>query len=190
MNKFQKILRKSKKIDKKFERITPKQLKTFRTFFEIPKDHPRFKKIKKYLFSVSRIEKELKKIKTSQNNTILIDTGVTKLNFIKKILEKRKEKIIKITPSENKVKTKNYLDELIKRQKIKQGQKIIIIGGGILINTGSYIAEQTSSDIIIFPTTVLSIADLAGGKVRLNTLKNGKAKNTPTNHFMNQMVFL
>jgi len=79
-----------------------------------------------------------------------------------------------IVPSEEKTKEVHWLDAFIatndlQRNKVKT---IIVIGGGVLINAGGYIAEKLGCDLMYIPTTVISMADGSiGGKVRANIIE-------------------
>lgn len=53
---------------------------------------------------------------------------------------------------------------------------VVGIGGGIVCNVAAYVAESYASDLLLAPTTVLSIADSNGGKVRLNARVDGEPR--------------
>ena len=82
--------------------------------FQVPKNHPRYKKIKSYDFSKLKLEKiALDKLYIdSKNKIFIVDKEISKLNFVNEFL-KDKEKYI-LPSIENKVKTKSFIDNLIK----------------------------------------------------------------------------
>jgi len=76
-------------------------------------------------------------------------------------------------PIEGELKTLDYLDDLANKL-TSENQRIVAVGGGIILNCAAYIAEKLSLDLVLVPTTVLSMSDTAvGGKVRVNKIENG-----------------
>ncbi|MFA5050900.1 MAG: hypothetical protein WC499_02180 [Patescibacteria group bacterium] len=179
MKLYQEIIKKSKPIDDKFEKIKESQLNGIKIFFHVPKFHPRAKKISSYTFSPLDLE-NLTKNKTynlTKNHIFIIDESVSKQSFVKEFIKKQNISPIILKSIEGKVKTKFFLDELIKNHNLdkKQNLTLVVIGGGLLLNVGAYLAEKLSANLILFPTTVIAMADGAGGKVRINFVSNNRA---------------
>jgi len=180
MEVLKKILKESKTVDEKFARLNEENLDRIKLNFSVPKFHPRSKKVKQYNLSLARLEEVVNTdlYKKSKNKIFFVDKSVSKQKFVKSFLKKNKIKPIILKPLENKVKTMGFLDNLFKKKnldKFKQDSLMIIIGGGLLINIGAYLSEKLNSNLILFPTTVLSMADLSGGKVRVNTITKERA---------------
>lgn len=168
MNLYKKILKNSKKVDTKFSKL--KKINNFKIKFIVPKSHKRYKDINYYYFSNKRLED----MPFYKNKIFIIDKSIIKLDFVKSFIKKEKINKYFLDAIENKIKTESYLDNFIKKNKIKKST-IVVIGGGLLCNCGLYIAEKTSSNIVLFPTTILAMADGAlGGKVRANLVKSKK----------------
>ncbi len=176
MTLYEEILRRTKQFDEKFEKIKEEELNKVRIIFPVPKNHPRAKTITKYYYESLRLEElpEKKEFELTKKHTYLIDEGISKISFIKEFIEQNNIKPIIIKPIESKTKTMSYADEFIKKFLNKEDNTIIAIGGGLLMNFASYTAEKTSSNLILIPSTVMGMADLVGGKVRMNLIKNNK----------------
>jgi len=178
MELLKQILKNSKKVDEKFIGLDKKNLERTRLIFNVPIFHPRFKKIKKYPLFFSKIEKlnEIPIYKKSKNKIFLIDKSISNLKFIREFIKNNKIKPIIIKSIENKTKTKDFVDKLVQRKEFKKEDSLIVVlGGGLLINIGAYLAESISSKLILLPSTVLSMADGSGGKVRINIIDKKKA---------------
>lgn len=176
MRLYQEILKKTKQIDTKFEKLKDSELDSVKINFKVPNFHPRAKKVNSYTYSPLLIENLPKKI-TLENTRFIIDKSVSEQKFIKKFVKENSPKLIILKSIEDEIKTKPFLDKLIKNNKLneKSQQTLCVIGGGLLLNVGAYIAERTNSNLILFPTTVLSMADGSGGKVRVNFILNNRA---------------
>ncbi|MBU0906917.1 MAG: hypothetical protein KKD18_00370 [Nanoarchaeota archaeon] len=179
MNLLKKILEESKKIDAQFEKTSEKELNSLEIILPVPKFHPRFFEIEKYKFAQLKLE-DLESQDTftlTKDKVIIIDESVSKQKFVDSFVKKYKINPIILKSVEDKVKTKKFLDNLLKEHKLNnlEDSVIIVIGGGLLINIGAYLAERTSAKLILFPTTVLSMADSAGGKVRVNYINETRA---------------
>ncbi len=179
MEIYREILRKSKKVDKIFDNIPPDRLNKIKIIFEVPRLHPRGKEVSNYSFSSIKLD-ELNKSKIynlTKNHFFIIDNQVSKIDFVNDFVKKNKIKPIKLNSTEYEVKTKGFMDQVIEKNSITQKKDITIvaIGGGLILNVGAYIAERISSNLIQIPTTVLSMADSAGGKVRMNFIEGRKA---------------
>ncbi|MDD3102348.1 MAG: hypothetical protein PHE59_04370, partial [Patescibacteria group bacterium] len=179
MKFYQEIIKKSKSVDGKFKKINESQLNRIKIIFHIPKFHPRAKAISGYTFSPLALE-NLTKNKTynlTKNHIFIIDESVSKQSFVREFIKKQNISPIILKSIEGKVKTKPFLDELIKNHDLnkKQNLTLVIIGGGLLLNVGAYLAEKLSANLILFPTTVIAMADGAGGKVRINFISDNRA---------------
>ncbi len=178
MKLYNEILRKSKPVDRKFAKLADHSLGATQIFFKVPKFHPRAKEISGYRFSLLPLEElpNTPEYKATKNRIFIIDKSVSKQPFVLKFFSKNKIKPIILQSLENKIKTKPYLDSLIKKNFSKPHDlTLITIGGGLLLNVGAYIAERLSANLILFPTTVLAMADSAGGKVRVNLITKSRA---------------
>lgn len=181
MELYKKILEKSKPVDKKFETISNSEIDLIKLNFKVPKTHPRFEQIKNYTFSQVKLEQIINKpfYTNKKQKIFIIDKNVFKTQkFVQEFCKKNRVKTILLNSLENETKTISFLERLIKEknlEELKEKLTIITIGGGLIINVGAYLSEKTFADLIIFPTTTLSIADGSGGKVRINKLTNNKA---------------
>jgi len=179
MNLLNEILDKSKEIDNKFINISSKELNSLNIVFKVPKNHPRAKIIKKYNYSSLKLEelKDNKLFLNSKETIFIVDKNLMKIDFVKEFLENNKISLIILESLENEVKTIPFVEKIIKEKGLenKKDSTIFVIGGGLLINVGAYLAEKTNSNLILFPTTILSMADGSGGKVRINLISQGKA---------------
>lgn len=171
MDLYKQILRKSKAVDNKFDRITYKKLTSLNVIFKTPKNHPRFNVVKNYELSFLPLENIVRK-KFDKELIFIVDKNVSQIYFVQSFMKKIKKRIVILPSIENKIKNKLFLDRLLRKNKF-YNSTFVVVGGGLLCNCGAYLAEQTKSDYVLFPTTVLSMADGAlGGKVRANLVTN------------------
>lgn len=179
MQLYQEILDKSKTVDDTFSKIRPDDIDKIKITFHVPKFHPRSNGISSYNYSNLRLDELTSQAvyRLTKNHVFIIDENVSKQFFIKEIIKKLQIKPIILKSIEGKVKTKEYLDTIIKKHGLDSETKftLVVIGGGLLVNIGAYIAERCESNLILFPTTVLSMADSAGGKVRVNFVSDNRA---------------
>lgn len=180
MELFKRILKESKKVDEKFDKLDISKISSVEVTFKVPNFHPRIKEIKEYSMSNLKIEEIVKNpIYTSSKNKIfLLDKTVSQQKFVKDFVKKQGIKPFILSAIEDKVKIKHFLEDFIEKNRLrelKEDSLVIVIGGGLLLNIGAYVSEQLSAGLILFPTTVLSMADGSGGKVRANTLSNNRA---------------
>lgn len=160
MDKYNQILKESKKIDKKYKKNI--NFEDILINFKVDVSHERYSKLKNYILKSGNLNDFVK----NNNCTYLVDNSL-KNNIIIKNL---KNKII-IKTNEKKVKQINYINKYLLTK--KYSKKLVVVGGGLLINVGAYIAQKLKLKLYLFPTTVLSMADSSGGKVRINhTIKN------------------
>jgi 3-dehydroquinate synthetase len=179
MDLFNQILGKSKEVDEKFKKISDSELDSLKLSFIVPSFHPRAKILDEYNLSCLRFEEIVNQpIYASSKNIIFIVTrSINKQRFVIDFFNKNHIKPFILESKEDKVKTKDYLDEFIENNQLGllKDCLLVVIGGGLLLNVGTYIAEKTSSRVVLFPTTILSMADGSGGKVRVNTIAYGRA---------------
>jgi len=176
---YRQILKESKPVDKKFSEINGSQLDSAKIVFEVPKFHPRAKEIANYSLTSLRLEEifQSKICGTAKNNVFIADYSVGQLPFVRNFFRKRKTKPIILKAIEGKVKTGPFLSGLIKKYKLNKEKDIVlvVVGGGLLMNVGAYLAERLSVKLVLFPTTVIAMADSSGGKVRVNFVLKGRA---------------
>jgi len=178
MDLIKKILDKSREVDNLFDSMSDLELDSFRIEFQAPPFHPRAKTIKSYPYACLTLEilPETQTYKSSKERIFLIDNTVSKLSFVRSFIEKNGVHPYILGSSEDRVKTREFLDTFIKDNDLtkREGALVVAIGGGLLLNVAAYISEKMDSPLIIFPTTALAMADLAGGKVRVNAIVNLK----------------
>ena len=179
MKLYEEILKKSKPVDEKYENLKASEVHNIKINFHVPNFHPRFEKIKSYSFLTLKIEELLKtKIyNLTKNHLFLVASVLYEQKFVKDFLKENKIKPIVLDSIESEVKTKQFIDNVIRKNKLKKDENIILVvmGGGLMCNVGAYIAERMSYNLVLFPSTVLSMADSSGGKVRVNVLLKHRA---------------
>lgn len=163
MDKYNLILKKSKKIDLKY--INNTNFPKVCLKFKVPFSHERYSNFKEYNLKLEKLDLFFK---NKKNYTILVDSVFKNFKFSKNLLKN----IYFLSSDEKKVKQLKYLNKYFLNK--KYNDKLVVIGGGLLINVGAYIAEKLNLDLYLFPTTVLSMADSSGGKVRINHIINNK----------------
>src|SRR3989344_9603553 len=179
MKLYQEIIQKSQPVDVKFKKLKEPQLYEVEIVFHVPKFHPRAKEISSYTYKSLKIGNLPKTdvFNLTKNHVFIIDESVSKQKFIQKFIKKQKINPIILKSIEGKVKTKPFLDDLIKSHNLdkKQNLTLVVIGGGLLLNVGAYLAERVSANLIYLPTTALAMSDSSGGKVRVNFVSNNRA---------------
>lgn len=179
MKLYQEIIKKSKVVDNKFSGSSKDLPDDFEIVFHVPKFHPRGKEISSYCYGDLKLEELPKQAayRLTKNHVFIIDRNVGKQFFVKEFIKKLGIKPVFLNSTEDNVKTIAYLDKLIKKHGFENMEKftLVVIGGGLFFNVGAYIAERCSANLIHFPTTVLSMADSPGGKVRVNLLTKSRA---------------
>ncbi|HNG97780.1 MAG TPA: hypothetical protein PLW93_05900, partial [Candidatus Absconditabacterales bacterium] len=164
-----KILKDSEAIDNKFDTMDQLNIQKIFFSFRVPNNHPRHNKISHYLIVQGEFDEILGKV--SEEICFIIDNNVSKISFIQKFINLHKDCFL-LTSEEGNTKTISFLNHFIKSNLYqKKYTTLVVIGGGLLTNCGAYIAEQLQIDLILVPTTVLSMADNSGGKVRINTIQ-------------------
>lgn len=178
MKVLSEILKSSKPIDENFKSISDQDLDRVEITFKVPQFHPRSKVLSEYKLKPLSLDNLLKDktYKLTKKHLFLIDELVSKQDLVKSFINKNKIDYIIIKSIESLSKTKPFLDNLI-NEKIKDTNDItiVVIGGGLILNIGAYISERISANLILMPTTVLSMADGSGGKVRINFIDEKRA---------------
>jgi len=179
MKLYQEIIQKSQPVDVKFEKLKESQLDEVEIVFHVPTIHQRAKEISSYLYKSLKIENlpQTDVFNLTKNHVFIIDESVSKQKFIQEFIKKQKVSPIILKSIEGKVKTKPFLDDFLKSHNLdkKQNLTLVVIGGGLLLNVGAYLAERISANLIHFPTTALAMSDSSGGKVRVNFVSNNRA---------------
>ena len=162
MDLYAKILENSKDIDWTNDGISNQTT----LWFPVAQNHPRYQWVQKYCLSV----KPLDKCYFSEDTLVVADIALEK--DIKEYLLTRVEFF---ESTEDGLKTLSEASKILQVWKNKNYNKIIAIGGGIIINAATYFAEQLNVDLILVPTTIIAMSDASiGGKVRMNDVKEGK----------------
>ena len=170
MTVYQQILESSVPVDSQFAALSGKELLHFKLSFRVSPSHKRFGSVQNYTYEVGSMAQILK----HENQLIIADNTFRALSWLNDELVDKS--VIWLTPREEETKERYWLDRFISDESMLQSSphEIVVIGGGILLNAGAYIAEQLGSDLAYIPTTVLAMSDGSiGGKVRANEIKNG-----------------
>lgn len=167
-NKYSKILTNSKETDTFFIKNENFNIEKFSLDFLVPKEHSRFKEISTYRYSVKEVA-----LDDFENASVIVDPFFT--DFLLK-LGINNSNVFFIEPIEGITKEINYLNKFIEQNKDKLKNKIVAVGGNMILNIASYISEKTKcKDLTYIPTTVISMSDGSmGGKVRINKVEDGK----------------
>lgn len=162
MTPYEAIIEGSKEVDRKWSQVGSEDLSKTQISFPVPETHQRFSEIQRYSLEVG----SLSSFSFHDDDLVVIDSHLEQ-NF-------SAQQILPLQPHESELKTINRVDALIESIK-PRGKRIVAIGGGIVLNVTSYIAEKLRMDLIYFPSTVISMSDSSiGGKVRLNRVEGGK----------------
>jgi len=120
--------------------------------------------------------KLMKGLARKRGTHILLDSAVQGLPFVHDWFSQDGMEPRVFEPSERELKNVEYLNGVIKSLSGINIKSIVVIGGGVLMNCGAYIAERLKADLYHLPTTLLAMADGAGGKVRVNAIIDGECK--------------
>lgn len=154
----------SKRVDRGWSKRRP--LNSIRITFPVPNTHPRSRVVKSYPLIVTG----LSRFRFLQNDIILADQGIFKGLKRNKICL-----YIPLAPTEGDLKTLHGLQKLLLRLRNKERGRVIGIGGGIMMNVASYVAQKRSAELVLVPTTIIAMSDGGiGGKVRANEIKGGR----------------
>ena len=168
---YERIVAASTPVNEQFATADDDTLGSFRASFVVPKTHPRSSMIEYYTYQVGPCDQAI----SGRRKFVLGDASLQSCPWIAPTFENTADAIC-ITPTESETKERGWLDRFIVEKQLKEKglEEIIAVGGGIIINAASYMAEQIGCDLVYVPTTVLAMADAAiGGKVRANVIENG-----------------
>jgi 3-dehydroquinate synthetase len=162
MTPYQDIIQKSDKVNSNWTNISsidgPLEI-----IFPVPVAHYRSAQITSYPLTIS----SLSQYHFADNDLVIIDSGLW--DVIKKL---DSVNYIKLEPIEAETKALATADKLLDSLKNKNVKRIIGIGGGIVLNVVSYIAEQLKADLVLVPTSIVAMSDSSiGGKVRMNKIE-------------------
>ncbi len=188
------ILEHSAQVDERFRQATTAELLAEQLVFTVPAGHPRSTIISSYPYEARALEElpGTPAFVLSEQRIFIVDAVVSQLGFVKAFLQQQDARTIVLQPSEFEVKTKAFVDRLMKDEVLakEKDATIIVMGGGLLLNVGAYIAEQIHAHLIQMPTTLLSMADGSGGKVRLNLLEGKVNKHHVKSFYEPDAIFL
>lgn len=161
MNLYEAIIEQSKNID-----WSDVDLSTVESlWFSVPSNHKRYTCLQKYPLNIIHLDK----YSFLEGALILVDRELEK--NISKVITEKVEYLI---PTENSLKTLKEADVLIRHWKNKNYKQVVAIGGGVIINVATYIAEQLGVELVLIPSTIIAMSDAAiGGKVRMNDIRDG-----------------
>lgn len=170
---YQRILASAAAVDEQFARITHEELRAFETSFVVPTSHPRASVIERYAFVSAPVSAAFAGGKT----LVLADAVLRPLPWLAGEIPTSADTHW-LAPSEAETKECGWLDRFHEQHVAGQGYgEIVAIGGGIVINAASYLAEKERCSLAYVPTTVLAMADAAiGGKVRANRVVDGECR--------------
>ncbi|MBP9711750.1 MAG: hypothetical protein KBD55_01830 [Candidatus Pacebacteria bacterium] len=138
--------------------------KPLRINFPVPIAHARYSKIQQYPLVLT----QLSNYHFLENDLIICDIEIKK-HLTEKIADL--PNILFLEATEDKTKILSGASTLHESMKGKGHKRVVGIGGGIIANISSYIAEKLGTDLVHVPTTVLSMSDASiGGKVRINDI--------------------
>jgi len=162
---YQSILDSAVSVDRQFEKISLDELRAFQTSFVVPLSHPRSGKIERYAYVSAPVSAAFAEGKT----LVLADSVLRSLPWLKPEIP-ASATVNWLDPNETETKEQGSLDHFYEENVAGNGYaRIVAIGGGIVINAASYLAEKEGCELAYVPTTVLAMADAAiGGKVRAN----------------------
>jgi 3-dehydroquinate synthetase len=173
------ILRRSREVDKQFASLEPEELSNFSIRYRVPEAHPRRELLSEYYLRLGKIDEYLpwRVIGPDKRGIFIVADSVSQLPFVTSAVSSAKGELLVLESDESRVKNRDFLEPLANELEAAAWSRmdvVVVVGGGLLLNTGAFLAERLGAGLILFPTTVLSMADGAGGKVRLNALAFGR----------------
>ncbi len=179
---YREIIERSKAVDAQFSSSDADDLLRCTVNFPVPKgrNHPRRAQIESYnLQIIPRVTRDY----IRQNQLIVLDSGVSGHECIDKTDTRH---VLELQPGENSCKEVHALERTLQERKVRELdiQEVVGIGGGIITNVATYIAEQMQTRLTLIPTTVLGMADASsGGKVRMNRIVGKQYKKHAVKRF-------
>ncbi len=164
MTTYEKIIQASRAVDEKWKDNTDYNIIIP---FSMPENHQRFSEVKSYTLSVS----DLSTYHFLDDNLVIIDSSV----YPNITRSNPTCTYVQLEPVEAELKTLKHLEVLVEEYQKGGYQRVVAIGGGIILNISAYIAEKLGIDLILVPTTIIAMSDSSiGGKVRVNEVRDGK----------------
>jgi 3-dehydroquinate synthetase len=134
--------------------------------FTVPSTHSRFNNFRSYKLSCNYLSPKI----FSGQEIIVIDEKLINFSWLKETLPSQ-QNIIPLSAQESKVKEISFLNTTL--SSLKLAPTLVGIGGGVVLNTVGYLAEQLHSKLIYIPTTPISMSDSStGGKVRVHRINS------------------
>ncbi len=162
------ILSETEIIDRAWQECPIEDLYHFQLDFTIPPHHQRGPQLTSY----SLFCRTLTMHDFPTDHLIITDEYLLKLDWLQDLIASRQH-IIPLQADENRVKDVDFLNTCLRS--MQTVPCLIGIGGGTMLNSVGYLAEQLKSDVIYIPTTPLAMCDSSiGGKVRVNRMVNGE----------------
>lgn len=167
---YSNILNESLPVDDKFKFISGTELDSYELTFDVPVFHPRSNEISQYSLCVSALSRNT----FNNSQLIFVDKGLM-FSWLKEILPSSGN-IFFEEAREDTFKEWKWLSNFLDKNKIKkrEAKEVVGVGGGLTLNVAAYFAELLSVPLVLIPTTVISMADGSGGKVRLNMIDKGR----------------
>jgi 3-dehydroquinate synthetase len=170
MNRLQEILSSSKDVDAFFLNASSAALDSFKITFEVPRAHVRSNIINQYEYiqtPLSDLDVYLSK-QGKYKPRCFVTKHIADLPFVGEFCRGKECEVLESV--ESKLKTLREGEKLLESLGKISDATLIAIGGGLLCNVVAFLAERTSSRLVLVPSTVLSMMDSSGGKVRMNAL--------------------
>lgn len=167
------ILAASRKVDYKFSRLRVDQLADVEITVPVPRFHHRYGDIKSYTIRVEESEVLPGRV---EGDSLLLATGAVRdLPSVKAALKRVSHQWV-LDSDEASVKNVEMVAKEVQARGLVdvEIESVIAVGGGLVMNVASYVAEQLGCALSLWPTTLLSMADCSGGKVRLNAILDGR----------------
>ena len=157
MSILNEIIKASEIIDREFHNISQEELDEFELKIPVPKDHTRAKTLQEYSYKTEKVANVVR-----DDDLVLVDEHI-------QIDLDRNCACISLRAIENQLKDISYLEEFVKS--LPDSNRIVGVGGGLVLNAVGYIAESLEKDLVYFPTSITAAADsTVGGKVRANRI--------------------
>lgn len=168
---LERILIESDLVNQRFQSMTDEELSSFSCTFNVPENHPRaLDGLESYEL---RVGNHAKVVEDRSGTLTLVDRDVEDVVAIKGIAGCSQvsdwETCTTIIESEEKEKSsfsfgaaRAYYGDKTKFS------RVVAVGGGMICNLATSMAERDDATLTLVPTTLLAMADCSGGKARLN----------------------
>lgn len=164
-------------VDETFRKLKDDGLRDFEIEYPVPSFHPRARTLPTYRLHCGRFGRPSTEA-TDAPQVLLTCEAVRNSKCVTEALRNWSPRLIVLPSKEAEIKTRLFMDRLAETWISGQDDKpkaVTVAGGGLLLNVGAFVAELTDAKLFLYPTTVLAMADGAGGKVRLNHVAGGQA---------------